>query len=442
MKILIVGNGGREHAIAYKIYNSESFRSGQSIIYTTKGSPGLDKFCTPVDIHSAEIKLLADFAAKEKIDFTVVGPEVPLSLGIVDEFNARGLKIFGPAREAAQIESSKIFSKNLMQSSGIPTAKYISFTGKNIKESYDYLKNSSYPVVLKADGLAAGKGVIIAENEMQAAKTVKEFTEDKVFGNAGCSFVIEEFLDGFEISVFAITDGNDFIILPYSQDHKKIGEGDTGKNTGGMGAYAPANTLVSEKTTDKITVGIIKPTLKALADKGIKYKGCLYIGLMICTNADDEQEPYVIEYNCRFGDPETQAVLPLIKSDFLELLLASADGTIKDYKTDFHDAHCCCIILASGGYPDSFEKNKVITGIEKAEKNSLVFHSGTGYSADKLSISTTGGRVLSVVGESAESMEDAVNSAYKSAAEIKFEGMYYRKDIGAKFSKLKSEREN
>ncbi len=442
MKILIVGNGGREHAIAWKIFNSESFRSRKSVIFTTKGSPGLDKFSTPVDISPNDVKTLADFAASEEIDFTVVGPEIPLSLGIVDEFSKRGFKIFGPTQDAAKIESSKIFSKDLMQSTGIHTAKYKSFSVNNINTAYNYLKSSAYPVVLKADGLAAGKGVIIAENEMQAKRCVRDFTEDKVFGDAGISFVIEEFITGFEVSVFAVTDGNDFVVLPYSQDHKKIGEGDTGKNTGGMGAYAPANPLVNEEAKERIISKIIKPTLKALADKGIKYSGCLYIGLMICESAEGVQEPYVIEYNCRFGDPETQAVLPLIKSDFLELLLASAEGTIKNYTADFRDAHCCCVVLASGGYPYSFVKNKLITGIEEAEKDCIVFQSGTGYSEDKSGIITTGGRVLSVTGESDVSMEDAIKSAYKSVAKIKFGNMYYRNDIGANFSKLKSENNN
>jgi phosphoribosylamine--glycine ligase len=442
LKILIVGNGGREHAIARKIYDSDSFLCGQSHIFTTKGSPGLDKFSTPVDISPGDVIAIADFAATEGIDFTVVGPEIPLSLGIVDEFHKRGFKIFGPTQAAAQIESSKIFSKDLMQSNGIPTAKYKSFSVNNINTAYSYLKSCVYPVVLKADGLAAGKGVIIAENESQAVRTVKEFTEYKMFGNAGESFVIEEYLTGFEVSVFAVTDGNNFVVLPYSQDHKKIGENDTGKNTGGMGAYAPANPLVTDKTKEMIIAGIIKPTLNALTGKGIRYSGCLYLGLMICAGADGGQEPYLIEYNCRFGDPETQAVLPIIKSDFLELLLASAEGTIGNYKAVFRDAHCCCVVLASGGYPDNFGVNKVISGIEEAEKNCLVFHSGTGYSTDKSEIVTTGGRVLSVTGESNVSMTDAVKSAYKSVAEIKFDCMYYRNDIGAKFSELISGKNN
>lgn len=434
MKILIVGNGGRENAIARSIFESGSFKKSSSELFCTVGNPGLDKICKPVNIKPTDIQKLLQFALNEKIDFTVVGPEIPLSMGISDEFRKNGLKIFGPDKCAAEIESSKIFAKNLMQKYRIPTAKFREFSSGNIKEACEYLLCSKYPVVIKADGLAAGKGVIIANDFTEAKKVLIDLTENKIFGESGLNFIIEEFLTGFELSLFVITDGTDYVALPFSQDHKKIGEGDTGKNTGGMGAYAPADKMINSDLHEKIMLEIIEPTLHGMKKEGRKYKGCLYCGLMISEFEHGVLVPYVIEFNARFGDPETQAVLPLIKSDFLELLIASEEETIGNYKLETSDKYACCVILASEGYPDKYETNKAINGLDINERDVFVFHSGTKYSEDGSSILTSGGRVLSVVALDGTSMNNAINRCYFTAGKIHFDKMYLRKDIGFKYS--------
>lgn len=423
MKILLVGNGGRENAMAWKIYNSKSFTDTESKMYVTIGNPGINKFAEPVSIKPDETKSLIEFALREKIDFTVVGPEIPLSKGIVNEFEKQGLKIFGPTKEAAEIESSKIFSKGLMIENNIPTAKYKNFSKENLTAANVFLNECVYPVVIKADGLAAGKGVVIINSKDEFESAVTELKSSE--------FIIEEFLDGEEVSVFAVTAGEDYIILPFSQDHKKIFEGETGKNTGGMGAVAPVKKFMRTELEENIKNRVIEPTLKALKNKGREFKGCLYIGLMI---VDDE--PFVIEYNCRFGDPETQAVLPLIESDFLQLLLASANKEIKNYNFSANKNFACCVVLASEGYPDKYETGKIIYGTEKPESNSLVFQSGT--KSEDNNIITDGGRVLSVVGISDKSLEDAVKNAYENVDKISFENKYFRKDIGFRQLKVKS----
>lgn len=425
MKILLIGNGGRENAIARKIYNSNLFKSEESKIFCTIGNPGINKLAEPVNINPTEIENLVEFSLKEKIDFTVVGPEIPLSMGIVNEFENTGLKIFGPRREAALIESSKVFSKKLMSENNIPTAKFKNFSKDNYSEAINFLAECDYPSVIKADGLAAGKGVVIANSINEATETVKNLTEDNLFGKAGDNFIIEEFLNGEEISVFAITDGEDFVLLPFSQDHKKIYDGDTGPNTGGMGAVAPLKKFMNENLEKKIKDKIISPVLTALKKSNAEFKGCLYCGLMI---VDDE--PYVIEFNCRFGDPETQAVLPLIKSDFLELLLASANNDIKNYKLSLFEKYSCCVVIASDGYPGNYQRGKEITGLNDAENYSHVFHSGTFQDPRSKVIFSNGGRVLSVVGISDYSLEDAVKNTYKGVDKINFENKYYRRDIG------------
>lgn len=434
MKILIVGNGGRENAIAKSIFESESFKKNDSELFCTVGNPGLDKICKPVNIKPVDIQELVKFALNEKIDFTVVGPEIPLSMGIADEFRKNGLKIFGPGKNAAEIESSKIFAKNLMKKYRIPTAKFREFTSEKIKEAFEYLLCSKYPVVIKADGLAAGKGVIIANDFNEAKNTLIDFTENKIFGDSGLNFIIEEFLTGFELSLFVITDGTEYVALPFSQDHKKIGEGDTGKNTGGMGAYAPADKMISSDLYEKIMLEIIEPTLQGMVMEGRKYKGCLYCGLIISEFEHGVLVPYVIEFNARFGDPETQAVLPLIKSDFLEMLIASEDETIGNYRLEISDKFACCVILASEGYPDKYETNIVINGLDIYDKDVFVFHSGTKHSDDKKNTLTSGGRVLSVVALDESSMKNAIERCYKAIGNIKFDNMYFRKDIGFKFS--------
>jgi phosphoribosylamine---glycine ligase len=433
MKILIVGNGGRENAIADSIFNSESFKKSNSKLFSTIGTPGLDKISTPVNIKPTEIDKLVKFVKKEKIDFTVVGPEIPLSLGIVNEFEKNNLKIFGPTKQAAEIETSKIFAKDLMKKFRIPTANYKEFSSDNIKEANEYLLCSKYPLVIKADGLAAGKGVIIVNSFSEAITVIKDFTENKIFGESGLKFIIEDFLTGFELSLFIITDGKNYVALPFSQDHKKIGDGDTGKNTGGMGAYAPADKMIDKDIKEKIMMEIIEPTLMGMEKEGRKYKGCLYCGLMITENTPGILEPSVIEFNSRFGDPETQAVLPLIKSDFLQLLIASSDGKIDEYNLKIHDKYSCCVILASKGYPEKYETNKTIKGLDNKTEDAYFFHSGTKYSEDKKFVLTNGGRVLSVVALSDKSMKDAISRCYNEIKKIEFENMYFRKDIGFKY---------
>ncbi|MBK8550288.1 MAG: phosphoribosylamine--glycine ligase [Ignavibacteria bacterium] len=370
MKILLIGNGGRENALAWKIYNSKSFRQSESKLYCTIGSPGLDEFSVPVDIKPVDFEKLIKFVKEEGIDFTVVGPEVPLSLGIVNEFEKNGLKIFGPCKEAAEIESSKIFAKDLMLSHNVPTANYKTFIKNNLPEAGEFLNKCEYPVVIKDDGLAAGKGVVIANNLEEANEAVDEFRKSNRSGDAGFKFIIEEYLKGEEISVFVITDGDDYVVLPYSQDHKKIREGEKGKNTGGMGAVAPLKKFMNEDLDNRIRSEIIEPTLKALRETGREFKGCLYCGLMVTDN-----KPYVIEFNCRFGDPETQAVLPLIESDFLKLLLASSGKEIKEYSLVVNQNFTCCVVMASKGYPDNFETEKEIKGLDVPDDKSIVFQS-------------------------------------------------------------------
>lgn len=427
MKILIIGNGGRESAIAYQIFNSPSFIDTKSELYITLGNPGVNTIAKPVPIAPADIKALVKYALENKIDLTVVGPEQPLANGIVDEFIANGLRIFGPLKSAARIESSKIFAKNLMKKHSIPTAKFQTFSNSTIKEADEFLRQSNYPLVIKADGLAAGKGVVIAQSYQDAKKTIEDFTQLKVFGSAGEYFVIEEFLQGYELSLFIITDGSNYVSLPYAQDHKKIGEGDTGKNTGGMGAYAPANVFVDEILNEKIQSRIVSPILNAMASEGITYTGCLYCGLMIANN-----EPYVIEFNCRFGDPETQVVLPLIKSDFLELLLRTTDKTLSEYKLVLENNYAFCVILASNGYPDKYETGFEITGLDQCDKNCIIFHSGTTTNSNN-KVTTSGGRVLSVVGVSSKNMMEARNTTYSCVQKIDFKNKYYRKDIGFRY---------
>lgn len=426
MKILIVGNGGRESAIAHQISQSPSFIDTKSELYITVGNPGVNRIAESVPIAPTDIRGLVNYALDNKIDFTVVGPEQPLANGIVDEFITNGLLIFGPSKSASRIESSKIFAKNLMTKYSIPTAKFRIFSHSTLKDADSFLKKANYPLVIKADGLAAGKGVIIAQSYEDAIKTIEDFTKLKVFGSAGEYFIVEEFLQGYELSLFTITDSKSYVCLPYAQDHKKIGENDTGKNTGGMGAYAPADVFVDEVLNDKIQSRIVSPILKAMASEDITYTGCLYCGLMIVNG-----EPYVIEFNCRFGDPETQVVLPLIKSDFLALLLKTTDKTLSEYKLSLQNRYAFCVVLASNGYPDKYETGFEVTGLDQCDESCLIFHSGTKSSNNK--VITSGGRVLSVVGLSEKTMLEAKDAAYTCVQKIYFKNKYYRRDIGFKY---------
>lgn len=422
MKVLVIGSGGREHSIVWKLKQSPKVNE----IFCAPGNAGINQISKEVDIKADDVNSLVNFVKDNKIDFTVVGPEVPLQLGIVDEFNKHGLKVFGPSKSAARLENSKIFAKEFMKRHNIPTAKFETFgTGDKQKVS-EFLNSTKYPVVIKADGLAAGKGVVICENPAQAKDAITDFFDNKIFGSSGENIVIEEFLKGDEASVFAVCDGEHYVVLPPAQDHKRIGEGETGKNTGGVGSYAPAKKLVNDEVLKKVKKSIIEPVLKNMKSEGNEFKGCLYCGLMI----DKDNNPFVIEFNTRFGDPETQVVLPLIKSDFLDLLIASAEGNLVDYRLETYGDNYCCIVLASKGYPDEYETGREITGLDKVSEDCLIFHAGT--KTDGKKILSAGGRVLNVVGKSGVDLKSAINSAYKNAEIINFENKYYRKDIGTK----------
>lgn len=422
MKVLVIGSGGREHAIAWKLKQSPLVEK----LYCAPGNAGTVDSAENVNIKADDIDGLLKFVTENKIDFTVVGPEVPLEKGIVDIFSSKGHKIFGPSKAAARLENSKIFSKDFMKRHGIPTAAYNVFTADESSKAKECLAEASYPLVIKADGLAAGKGVIICSTQEEASAAISDILESKVFGSAGSSIVVEDFLEGSEASIFAVCDGSSYIVLPSSQDHKKIGENETGKNTGGMGSYSPAAKVVTPEVLEKVKKRIIEPVLENMKKEGSEFKGCLYCGLMI----DKQGDPFVIEFNTRFGDPETQAVLPLIKSDLLEMFMASESGNIDKYSLEAGEGYTCCIVLASGGYPDSYETGKKITGLDSIGKNCLVFHAGT--KNENGDIVSSGGRVLNVVGYSKSSLKEAISIAYENAAKINFENKYFRKDIAQK----------
>ncbi|RPI18571.1 MAG: phosphoribosylamine--glycine ligase [Ignavibacteriae bacterium] len=422
MNILVIGNGGREHAIIWKLKQSPRVDK----IYCTIGNAGICSIAECINIKPEDITGLINFAKANKIDFTVVGPEVPLAMGVVDKFISEGLKVFGPAKNAAMLETSKTFAKEFMQRYNIPSAQFRKFNLEQKNEAAEYLSAIKYPVVIKADGLAAGKGVIISEDKHSAEKAIKEIFEDKIFGNAGNSIVIEDFLTGSEASVFAICDGTDYLVLPPAQDHKKILNGEKGKNTGGMGSFAPADKIVTDDVMKKIRERVIEPVLDNMKKEGNEFKGCLYCGLMINENND----PFVIEFNTRLGDPETQVVLPKIESDFLEMLLASAEGNIKNYNLKINNNYYCSVVLASNGYPDKYESGKEITGLDNINDNCIIFHAGTKCENGK--ILSSGGRVLNVVGVSNNNLKYAIDNAYSNLALINFENKYYRTDIAQK----------
>jgi phosphoribosylamine--glycine ligase len=423
MDILVIGNGGREHALIWKLRQSKNIGG----VYCTIGNAGINKIAEPVNIKPEDIPEIIKFAKGHNIGLTVVGPEVPLSLGIVDEFMLKGLNVFGPSKQAAMLETSKIFAKEFMKRHNIPTAMFERFNAEEKKKSIEYLNSIKYPVVIKADGLAAGKGVIICQDKIEAEQTIHDIFDTRIFGSAGDSIVVEEFLIGNEASLFAICDGGNYIVLPPAQDHKKILDGEQGKNTGGMGSFAPANKIVTDEILTKVKKRIIEPVLRYMKDEGYEFRGCLYCGLMI----DDSSDPYVVEFNVRFGDPETQVVIPLIESDLLDLLLASSDGRIKDYALKIKNEYYCSVVLASKGYPDKYVTGKVIKGLDRVDENCIVFHAGTKTSEIGEAIST-GGRVLNVVGRSEKSLKQAIENAYKNIDLIEFENKYFRKDIGKK----------
>lgn len=420
MKVLVVGSGGREHAIAWKLSQNSKVEQ----IFCAPGNAGIENLATCVpDLDVTDIPKLVTFANSKKIDFTVVGPEVPLSLGITDAFEAQGLKVFGPTQKAAELEASKVFAKYFMNKYNIPTAQSEVFNNRN--NALDYVKKIGVPIVIKADGLAAGKGVIICTNIEEVENALARIFDDREFGDAGSKVVVEEFLAGEEVSIFAVSDGVNYKILAPSQDHKPILDGDQGPNTGGMGAYAPAINLDKE-TREFIINKVIEPTIEGMALEDRPYRGVLYAGLILTADG-----PKVLEYNCRFGDPETQVVLPLIKSDFLEMLLAASEGKLANYNYEQHDFTAVCVVMASSGYPGKYTKGETILGLDRAfEKNVFVFHAGT-RRKDSKSVVTSGGRVLGVTAW-AETVPDAIKQAYAAVGKIAFNGAYYRKDIAHK----------
>ena len=412
MNILIIGSGGREHALCWKL--ADSIDDGY--IYAIPGNPGMAE--SP-DISIEDNAAIVDFAKGAKIDLVVVGPEVPLMNGLVDDLTAAGIRAFGPTAAAAQIEGSMSFAKNLMKKYGIPTARYEVFTAAEPARAY--IRETGAPIVIKADGLAAGKGVVVAMTEREALDAIDRIMEDGSFGTAGNSVVIEEFMEGEEASLLAFTDGKVIRPMISAQDHKRAFDGDKGPKTGGMGTYAPAPVMTPEMTARAVEE-ILKPTIEAMAKEGRPYHGCLYAGLMITSEG-----PKVVEFNARFGDPETQVVLPLLDGNLAEIMCACCEGRLADVPIAWKDGAAVCVVLAAGGYPGQYEKGHEIHGIADAEDmGALVFHAGTAERKGK--IVTNGGRVLGVVGRGAD-ISSAVRAAYAAAEKISFEGMYYRKDI-------------
>jgi phosphoribosylamine--glycine ligase len=423
MNILIVGSGGREHALAWKLRQSPRVDK----LFCAPGNAGIGEIAELIAIKAEDLVGLLKFARTSKIDLTVVGPEVPLTLGIVGLFEKDGMKVFGPSKLAAEIEGSKVFAKEFMRKYKIPTAEFRIFDAAHRYDAERYIDEVPAPIVLKADGLAAGKGVVVCETKEKALEVLHEMMVQKVFGEAGERVVIEECMVGEEASLLAITDGVQFVTLPAAQDHKRILDGDRGKNTGGMGAYAPTP-FITEKTLEKIKRSIIKPTLMGLAKEGRLYRGCLYCGLMFTQTG-----PKVVEFNCRFGDPETQAILPLVEGDFVELLLAAASGTLRNFKAKERLATAVCVVIASGGYPDKYDVGKEILGLDGLSglEDVVIFHAGTKQEHGK--VVTSGGRVLGVTAIGpAGNFEATISRAYQAVDKITFDGAYYRSDIGAK----------
>ncbi len=419
MKVLVVGGGGREHTILWKLAQSPM----KPELYAAPGNGGISKLATCVNIKATDVDGVVSFAKENKIDFVVVAPDDPLMLGMVDRLEAEGIKAFGPRQNAAIIEGSKVFSKELMKKYQIPTAAYEVFSDAD--KAIDYLKTVSYPTVIKAEGLALGKGVIIAETFEEAKAAVNDMMCDKVFGDAGNRVVVEEFLTGNEVSVLAFTDGKTIYPMVSAQDHKRAYDNDEGLNTGGMGTFSPSR-LYTEAIHEECMNNIFLPTVHAMNAEGRTFKGVLYFGLIMTKNGVK-----VIEYNARFGDPETQVVLPRLKTDLLEIFLAVADERLSDITVEWEDNAAVCVVMASGGYPKKYATGFAISGLDAAEedKDVTVFHAGTKREGE--TFLTSGGRVLGVTAVS-QNLEDAINKAYAGVAKISFEGAHFRKDIGRK----------
>ncbi len=424
MKILVIGSGGREHAITWKLAQSKKVDK----IYCAPGNAGIKKIAELINIKADDIPALLDFAKKNKIDLTVVGPEVPLVKGIVDVFAENGLKAFGPFKDTAMLEGSKAFSKDVMKRFGLPTADFKVFDEPGPAKKY--LNEKGVPIVIKADGLAAGKGVILPKTIEEGEKAIDAIMIDKAFGDSGKRIVIEDYLEGEEASMLIFTDGKNIAPLESSQDHKRIFDNDLGPNTGGMGAYSPAPVVTKDILAEVIKT-IFKLVIDGFRKEGKIYKGVLYAGLMITKNG-----PMVLEFNVRFGDPETQAILPRLKSDLADIMMACVDGTLDKIDIKWDKSPCVSVVCASKGYPDEYEKDKEIFGLKEAEKikDVIVFHAGTKNENGK--ILTSGGRVLGVT-SIGKDIKSAKLNAYKAVNLIKFEGMQYRKDISDKAIKVK-----
>ena len=426
MNILIIGSGGRENALAWKM--AQSHQSDE--LFIAPGNPGTAAFGTNVPIQVNDFAALKALALEKNIELIVVGPEEPLVNGIYDFFNedpaTASINVIGPSAQAAQLEGSKALSKHFMQRHKIPTASYAEFTLENYEQGLAYISAHALPIVLKADGLAAGKGVIIATTHQQALTSYKEMLQDKQFGEASSKLVIEQFLEGIEVSVFALTDGHHYQIIGHAKDYKRIGEGDTGLNTGGMGCVSPVP-FMDEAFMQKVESTIIGPTIQGIKNEGLVYKGFLFFGLMNCGGI-----PYVIEYNCRLGDPETEVILPRMQTDLVSLLAATDNGTLEDVNIQYQEGAYATVMAVSAGYPGAYPKDIAIQGIELAASlpETYVFQAGTGFQENE--VVTKGGRVLTVTA-TGPSLKAAVMNAQKGLSKIQFEGMYFRKDIGYEF---------
>lgn len=418
MKVLLIGSGGREHALAWKL--AQSAKVEKVIVAPGNAGTAMEDNIENISIDAEDIQGLLEYAQANAIDLTVVGPEVPLVKGIVDLFSEAGLQCFGPTKGAAQLEGSKAFSKDFFARHNIPTAAYGNFT--NTDEAIAYIKDQGAPIVVKADGLAAGKGVILAETEDEAIAAVKDMLAGNSFGDAGHRVVIEEFLTGEEASIIVIADGKNYLPMATSQDHKARDNGDTGPNTGGMGAYSPAP-VVTPEISQKIMQDVIEPTIKGMADEGHPFTGFLYAGVMI----DSQGSSKVLEYNVRFGDPETQPIMMRLESDLVDLLEAALDGKLDQQTIEWDERSSLGVVMAAGGYPEAYDKGDLIEGIPNANDNSKVFHAGT--STENNSLVTSGGRVLCVVGLG-KNVTQAQEVAYETVEKIQWENAYFRTDIG------------
>lgn len=422
MKVAIIGSGGREHALARAVSKSNKLKK----LFLLPGNPGTANLGINIPVNPDDHDKIVEFCKVEQIDLIVIGPEKPLIEGLSDLLVRNGFNVFGPSGDAARIEGEKSFAKDLMKRFNIPTASYEVFLKEDYDRVLDYLKTIKYPTVIKADGIAAGKGVVIAENYNDAVLAVNDCFLNSSFGNAGDKIVIEEFMTGQETSIFAITDGKEFILLPASQDHKRIFDGDQGKNTGGMGAFAPVP-IVTEELLKIVSDKIVKPAIDAMRSTGSTYSGCLYCGLMLTNDG-----PKVVEFNCRFGDPETQVVLPLLDGDFLQLLMSVSKGKIDKESIRYNGGASVCVVAASKGYPDKYQKGIEIKGIDTALSDEIIiYHSGTKVIDGKLM--TDGGRVLGVTSIISENdLSKAKQKAYQALSKIHFEGMQFRSDISDK----------